>query len=123
MVKNYLQSKAKIFLIVSEDLFNRDIINMIIPFSGFYDDNRVFAQQGKFTVCLNPLADHAAVIEEAMAEYRSNLFGKLIIPKKLKPEILWRLRRMNVGANALFPGMDGIGKSIAEQFKLQGLNP
>jgi hypothetical protein len=30
---------------------------------------------------------------------------------------------MNIGANSLFPGIDGIGLSIAERLRLLGINP
>jgi hypothetical protein len=45
-------------------------------------------------------------------------FGKFITPSRLKAEFLWRLAAMNIGANTLFPGTDGIGHSIAERFRL-----
>ena len=39
---------------------------------------------------------------------------KIIIPHRIKPDFLAELRRMNITAAALFPGVDGLGKSIAE---------
>ena len=39
---------------------------------------------------------------------------KIIIPHSAKPDFLSELRRMNITAAALFPGVDGLGRSIAE---------
>ena len=94
----------------------------LIPFYQRFDDNRMFAQQGHFTVCLRPLADHAKVMEEALVG-QPGTFGKVIIRKELKPEFLLRLNSMNIGANSLFPGMDGIGLSIAELVRLHRSPP
>jgi hypothetical protein len=37
-----------------------------------------------------------------------------IIPHKIKPDFLAELRRMDITAAALFPGVDDLGRSIAE---------
>ena len=39
---------------------------------------------------------------------------KIVIPHKIKPDFLAELRRMNITAAALFPGVDGLGRSIAD---------
>lgn len=89
----------------------------VVHFYQVFDDHRMFAQQGSFTICLQPLADHARVIEEAIGAI-PNALGTIVIRKALKPEFLRRLRAMNIGANSLFPGVDGIDQSIAELVRL-----
>jgi hypothetical protein len=73
------------------------------------------SQQTEPALASRILADQATFIGEAIPEVdASKKFVKLIIPKELKPEFLRHLRRLNITANALFPGMDGWGRSIRE---------
>jgi len=81
-------------------------------------EERMVAQQGAFTVSPNPLDDHAQVIEQALAGQDSTQFGRLVIPKRRKPDFLHHLRYMNISANSLFPGIDGIGQSVEEMIRL-----
>jgi hypothetical protein len=76
------------------------------------------AQQGAFTISPNRLDDHARVIEQALAGRDSTQFGRLVIPRRRKPDFLHHLRYMNISANALFPGIDGIGQSVEEMIRL-----
>ena len=78
---------------------------------------RMIAQQGIFTLSRHALANHGEVIEEGMSSGHpvdDSLFGRLIIPKEQKSEILMRLRTTNITASSLFPGADGLGRSISE---------
>ena len=45
-------------------------------------------------------------------------FEKLVVPRDQKPDYLHQLRGMNVSANALFPGVDGLGRSLYELTKI-----
>ena len=56
--------------------------------------------------------------EAAAATDRRLPFLKLIVPKDLKREFLRKLRRMNITAHALFPGLDGLGRSVGELIQL-----
>lgn len=78
--------------------------------------DRTVAQQGHFTYALHILGDQEALISEACVDATSHL--KLIVPRKLKPQFLQRLHVMNVGANALFPGDDGLGRYIGDLARL-----
>jgi hypothetical protein len=49
---------------------------------------RIANQKVHFLVCLNPLADHADVLEELVGYGDGPHCEKLIIPKALKPEII-----------------------------------
>ena len=76
---------------------------------------RMVAQQGLFCICRNVLGDHESIMTEAFKNASSDeLYRKLIIPKTLKKIFLGKLRNMNVTASALFPGLDGLGKSVKE---------
>ncbi|HEV2146143.1 MAG TPA: FRG domain-containing protein [Longimicrobiaceae bacterium] len=83
---------------------------------------RMIAQQGAFTACLSPSNDHGSLIEAACGPEHGTgsdeVYRKLIIPAELKPRFLRQLRQMNVTASALFPGVDGLGRSMAELARL-----
>jgi hypothetical protein len=82
--------------------------------------DRMIAQQGAFTVCLQPLCDHAEIIADTQPPGEKP-HRKLVIPSRLKPEFLQRLRTMNIAAHSLFPGIDGLGRSVSELLRLGGV--
>lgn len=90
----------------------------VVTFSREQNTDRMIAQQGSFTVCFQPLRDHAEIIGDALGELGGDVLAKIVIPPRLKPEFLRRLKVMNIGANSLFPGIDGVGDSIAERMRL-----
>lgn len=78
---------------------------------------QMVAQQTMHSVSPAPLADHGELVRSVLSGKESgagNPFRKLIIPPQQKIEFLRTLRFMNVTSNALFPGVDGLGRSIAE---------
>jgi hypothetical protein len=82
--------------------------------------NRMGAQQTLFTVSPQILADHQELIASVIpVEKATQLeFRRYVIPPALKPEFMRRLRTMNITARALFPGIDGLGRSITELVKV-----
>jgi hypothetical protein len=83
--------------------------------------DRMIAQQGLFTVCTNIKGDHGEIVADALPPSSPKggaWFSKMIIPAKLKVEVLRKLRAMNIAAHSLFPGIDGIGRGIAEMLIL-----
>ncbi len=89
---------------------------------------RMVAQQGCFTISADVLADHGDIIERALRGLRVlsppvNANYRIIIPANHKPSILRRLRNMNLTAHTLFPGADGLGKSMREIVKLNAASP
>ncbi len=81
--------------------------------------DRMVAQQGAFTVCTNVLADHAKVLDEVMPEnLEPGGFQKYTFPPDQKPLMLHELSKMNITAASLFPGVDGLGRSIDELVRL-----
>ena len=81
--------------------------------------DRMIAQQGFFSACCNVLGDHGEIIGRAIGTpSERELFRKLILPGKLKRLFLRRLRAMNIMASSLFPGLDGLGRSVSELIQL-----
>ena len=80
------------------------------------------AQQGAFTVSRQPLADHGTILSQMFEPIvtETQLWGRLVIPSQAKQDILLKLRVANITANALFPGIDGLGRSVRELVRLRG---
>lgn len=80
---------------------------------------RIVAQQGHFSVGTNILAPHddailvACSVVAAMQPGRI-IYSKIIIASELKLVILQQLRAMNVAPHALFPTVDGLGRSLSD---------
>lgn len=95
------------------------------PFEVMFIDSpqrseRMIAQQGVFSICRNVVGHHGKILS-ALEDSRPKLImQKLIIPAGLKREFLDRLRLMNVTASSLFPGLEGLGRSIGELVRLEG---
>ena len=89
----------------------------ILHFEMAYNTNeRLEAQQGRFSVCTNPLIDHRKMIEDVGGLH------EITIPKAMKPEIMQELYKMNITAKTLYPGIDGLGKSTYEYCNLWDKN-
>lgn len=91
-----------------------------------YSSARLLAQQGQFTVCNEILGDHGEIIAKALPDTGDTitpLFGRWTIPHDLKPKFRLQLRDMKVTASTLFPGVDGLGRSVAERIRLHVENP
>lgn len=82
----------------------------------FQKTARLVAQQGYFTVATGPLDAHDDLLNAAGAIMR-----RWVIPVDIKPTILLHLRTMNVTANSLFPGLDGLGRSATELVRTAGI--
>lgn len=81
--------------------------------------SRIVAQQGQFSVGTNILASHDDAILEACSavaakQPQSFAYRKIIIASHLKLVILQQLRAMNVAPHALFPTVDGLGRSLSD---------
>jgi hypothetical protein len=121
----------------NESLFAQSSPPQVLVVEGRTLSDRMIAQQGLFTVCRDDNCDHDAAVEatwEGESEENnprggrhcweaSRLDGcrtwmKLVIPRRLKKEFLWKLKGMNISADSLFPGIDGVGRSIAELVRM-----
>jgi hypothetical protein len=104
-------------------LDNPNAPNMIVPTSmSRFWAARMVAQQGHFTMGVNVLADHGDIIQHALRGFTNHdvwAFGKFVIPAALKPTFLQNLEAMNVTAAALFPNVDGFGRSIDARVRIE----
>lgn len=102
-----------------------DAPDTFFPYRPHKRSARAVAQQGVFTICRHVLGDHQDLIAKSSAkpEGQPNSFVKYVVPKKLKPEFLRQLSTMNVTAASLFPGVDGLGRSVREHARLASVFP
>ncbi len=86
------------------------------------ETDRMAAQQGYFSVSPQVLTDHADLLHAATLNARPDpQFFRFIIRPDLKLGFLRRLLAMNVTARALFPGVDGLGKTVEELVRVTSL--
>jgi hypothetical protein len=90
-----------------------DAASVLHTIRGKYQTDRMGAQQTVQSISPQILARHNTIIETVYPQ-QDPRYRKIIVPRGLKVEFLSRLRRVNITGRALFPGIDGIGKSIAE---------
>ena len=85
------------------------------------------AQQGLFTVSRNITTEHSKgildTLQGSQGEIEGHQFSKLTIPGEIKRELRSRLRYMNLTAASLFPGVDGLGRSVTESVELFETRP
>lgn len=93
------------YIAFNEGLQSPNILQFIEP---TITNERIEAQQGYFSICSNPTIDHKDVLDDA------NVLTLIEIPPEKKRDILSELYTYNINANTLFPGIDGLGKSIKE---------
>jgi hypothetical protein len=87
---------------------------IVIPLTFNYaSTERLVAQQGRFTMSF-AIGSGQDCIGDAVGEH-AKMF---IIPHECKQELLLRLREMNITGATLFPGVDGLGRSIGELVSL-----
>lgn len=100
---------------IREKFLSPEAKPMLIFFTRSSRSKRMVAQQGIFSISHNVLASHGEILDSVLEHNgEKELYRKLVIPASLKYEFLKRLKAMNVSANSLFPGLDGLGKSIRE---------
>lgn len=106
-VEAFLDPKAKPFLFILTRKTHTD---------------RMSAQQTQTSISTQPLADHGTIIGDILPDRpKVEQFSKLIIPAALKFEFMRRLRSLNVTARTLFPGIEGLGRSVSELIRLGSL--
>ena len=80
----------------------------------FFSSERIASQQGAFTMCLLIHQKHDCISEQVGPGY----IKRIRIPHGTKPAFLTQLRMMNITASAMFPGIDGLGRSVEELVSL-----
>jgi len=86
--------------------------------------DRMLAQKGILVFSEQPLCDYAIFIGEALRHYRKEHpdtppLTKIVIPAAAKALLREYLIKIDVYASTLFPGLDGIGRSISEMVALE----
>ncbi len=83
---------------------------------------RVTAQRGVLTVCERLFVDHATIIGQALLEVpdsEQNLpLWKIVISPEAKRFFRQYLNKLNITAATLFPGTDGLGRTISETLRV-----
>jgi hypothetical protein len=102
-----------------EDLLSSESTNHVCFSWPHIRPLRVVTQQGNFSVALNLTQSHDQYILQACNNAQKENFGtifykKIIVQPELKPVILQQLYAMNVTPHALFPGLDGLGRSLSD---------
>lgn len=94
----------------------------VLPIQAHVTTERTIAQQSHFTLPLRPAGDLTELLSAACAGHVQvgGAATRYIIPAALKPAFLRNLRRMNVTAATLFPGVDGLGRTYADEARLEG---
>lgn len=85
---------------------------------------RLAIQQGHFSLSTRLLSPHDGPIVDACASAASQGVGlvthrKIVVSAELKLVILQQLRAMNIAPHALFPSLDGFGRSLADLARLK----
>lgn len=88
-----------------------DFVQLVFPTS---KNERIVRQQGTFSISNKILKSYCDLINEPLKWSTVPALQKYVIPYSLKLEFLARLQMMNISASSLFPGMDGLGRSIKE---------
>ncbi len=102
---------------------NRALPTIINTYKSDWKSERISIQKGIFTFCEKLFCDQAnAIGDTLMNKYQDDetkrLF-KLIITPKQKRDFRANLNKFNISAATLFPGIDGLGKSITEIIRVQ----
>ena len=110
----------KCFAEIRKSVRGEKYIKCYIGIGSTCPTDRMVAQKSIYSLTTELLEPHNVTIDrffQIETEKRS-VFKKYIIKKELKEEFLYNLMTMNITAAALFPGVDGLGKSIAENVKI-----
>jgi len=93
-------------------------LNRLHTIIGETQTDRMVAQQTVFTISEYVSEDHGRALEELLGGGPGPGLQKLIIPSEAKRRWLFQLKQMNITARALFPGADGLGRSVWELIQL-----
>jgi len=98
-----------------DDVFSFTDHNIIEILFSTKPNERAARQQGSFSISNNIIKSHDDIITELSKNVkRSSGLYKLTISSELKLDFLERLKTMNITPLSLFPGLDGLGRSIKE---------
>jgi len=117
----------------SKRFFDEDATPQIFFFQPDRRSPRVVAQQGWLSTSLRLDVKYETLIAdwfdshkykpENQAKWDTKPWKywncRIVIPKEVKREFLRRLQTMNITASALYPGIDGLGKSVKEFIQVE----
>jgi FRG domain len=110
---------------------------MVLPMRGFTSNERMLVQQGLFIMPTDLSVDFMSNFRAMQAklldlDYTPSMFQrmkevtrsepllyKILIPGKLRAEVLDDLYRMNISYASLFPGLEGYARSLSERLFLE----
>lgn len=93
-------------------------------------NERYIVQQGTFTVGAKLKDDHSHIIHKTIEkihlqnksyfkeDVKPKNYCKFVVPYSSKRSFLRKLEQMNITASSLFPGLDGLGRSITGQVNI-----
>ena len=93
-------------------------IDRIICFESRHINSRLIAQEGCFTAF--PLPDgfgEFASIKDDESESDLSIWGEILIPAERKVSIRKQLKKYGITYQSLFPGLEGITKSLIREFE------
>lgn len=87
-------------------------------------NERMAAQRGVFMFSQDASARHDKILcDLAKGNEGKDKFRKLRIPSGQKREFYRHLHAMNISARSLFPGIDGLGRSLTERARYNDFQP
>ncbi len=128
--RNRLQSNSNIPLFVGElSKISEESAGMYAPCIMFFRcglaSSQVLSQQSWFSCTWISSVDHDWAISQLLRSqekepgiWKGRWTRKLIIPKDAKPVLLRSLWQMNITGESLFPGLDGLGRTISSMPQL-----
>jgi hypothetical protein len=115
----------------SKRFFDEDATPQLFFFQPKRRSSRVITQQGWLSTSLKLFGDYETIIADLFDRHRYENQSswdtepwkywncKIVIPREVKREFLRCLQMMNITASALFPGVDGLGKSVKEFIQIE----
>lgn len=107
---------------IDERFSNPDSPDEVTFFSPDIRALRTSIQQGHFSLNTRPLANHDRPLLKVLLPKEASRVGthchKWILPSAQKDSFLNSLRLMNITPQALFPGPDGLGRTLADMVRL-----
>jgi len=120
VLENITESRYGRLQYGSDSQLETNEIKALYPIVAPLHSRRSASQLAVFTICTHVLADHGDVISEAFVEQEDRYpLHKVIVPASLKNEFLSRLRIANITPSALFPDLDGLGRSACDYIRLR----
>ena len=96
--------------------------NVVRIYDNEIKTERIIAQHSIFTFSYYLFTDHAYVLGKLLCEIEPFPLMKIIIPATLKRKIRQKLATMNIFNETLFPGIDGVGRTVTETIELYQQN-